>query len=55
MKRFKVKCQSKVIYGGEGEEERTKSINSVKISAKSIIVLKYYLNLFRFLNLILKK
>lgn len=55
MKRFKGKCQSKVIYGGRGEEERANNINSVKINAKSIIVMKCYLNLFRFLNLILKK
>lgn len=37
MKQFKGKCQSKVIYGEGGEEERTKSINSVKINAKAII------------------
>lgn len=26
-----------IIYGGEGGEEKIKSINSVKISAKSVI------------------
>lgn len=53
MKQFKGKCQSKVIYGEGGEEER---INSVKTSAKSIIVIKCWLySLFRSLNLTFKK
>lgn len=32
-----------IIYGGEGGEEKIKSINSVKISAKSVIEIKCWL------------
>lgn len=33
----------KIIYGGEGGEEKIKSINSVKISAKSVTEIKCWL------------